>query len=824
VRLAPLCLSVLGAACLLGAGPAGSTSEVIEKDIAKQLQDAMAAKTDDAAEAKFREAETILKGAAARLDPLIKDFLDADIMRNRGTAGVTIWQRDRKQTQALDSAQLLLRKALGIYRKLLLDYSDKADRIRERIDTTDPAANREFKDVWLRICWTKYWLAWTAYNLGISSDATQDRTEYFSEAIKQFNAFTAEGYKNDPMIIKCFRGQAMCLLELREPDKALDLLKNATEANTPHDLYSQIVALRFKACRSLPSPEAAQQADALAQRYLDSLKPEHRWDPAELRMAVECAQYLARQADPKTNPATYMTFKTRLEKIARLVAPYGDPWKATIESLTKSKTTSPAREHLINARRYYDAKQFREAVAEAQQGLKVPTKDESPQTFTELRYLILASYWNQKEWRSGHLAAFDFLKAHKSDPRARDVCVKAFQAGIEALAAQPPLTQKEFQLFLDYADREFHGAVDAQKVVYRQGYQLIQAKQFREAQGTFAKVPVYGIAYAAFYESENLATQARRDPAAVAELLKSSAEALRRFMTTTAPGQMSPEDERTAANALNLALITGKRLLALPDPSPRVAESLLESLDKWLWAKEKAVKKREALRLAVSVRTGDVADALKRVDGLLAKPDPNDSDLAESLTAIADPLETHYQRCLRQSDAATASALGERLVSIYSFLCRYAARGRDAASNEQAIATGRRLASWLLRMERYDAAIQQYLWLLQKVPVNKAGDLIRGLGLAYEAKKNYVEAIKQWGLLSGPAGFKEETEGWFEARYHLITCHMEAGHQDQAQMLTREFCLMCPKGATGDWAKRFEALVRKVGPGPAAGNPPVSLQ
>lgn len=809
-------LAALVAGCLLATFFACPAWATVESDIDKLLDSVSKARTDAEAEAKFREAETKLQNAGGSLDAQTRAFLEANIKRNRGTVGVTAWRRDRKQVKTLETARQYLRQAQDQYEKLLGEYSDKAEKIRDDLAGADPNTNPEFKNVWFRILGTKYWLAWTAYNLGMSEESTREREGYFSQAIEQFKAFTTEAYKED-VVKQCFRGQAMCLLEMRKPAEALDLLKEATEANTPPELYHQIAALRFKAYQSLPSADAMQQADAFAQGYFDSRKPAPGLDDTELRMAVEWAQYLATQTDPKTNPASYQAYKTRLDKVARLVVPYDNPWKAAVEALTKTRTTSPAMDRLVNARRNYDARQYREAVAEAQQGLLVPPKDENPQTFADLRYLILASYWNQKEWRSAHLAACDFLKAHKADSRARgDVCTRAFQAGLEALSAQPPLTQAEFQTFLDLADRDFRGVVDTQKAVYRQGFQMLQAKQFREAQRILAKVPVsspsyrmaqYGIAYALFYESEGLAAQAKHDPVAVAGLLKSASEALYQFMT--APGQMSAEDEKTAANALNLAIIIGRRLLALPDPSPQVAATLVDRLDKWPWVGTQAAKKREALRLAISVRTGNVADAIKRVDGLLAKQDPTDSDLAQALNAVADPLEAHYDRCVRQNDAATASAVAERLMGIYSFLYSYSARGRDAASTEQTLATGRRLAHWLLRLERYDPAIQQYTWLLQKVPANKAADLMRGLALAYEAKKLYDKAIEQWGPLS--RGLTVGSDDWFEARYHLVNCHVLAGHDEQAKKLMQEFYLLYPKGTGGDRGKPFEALGRKVG-------------
>jgi tetratricopeptide (TPR) repeat protein len=141
---------------------------------------------------------------------------------------------------------------------------------------------------------------------------------------------------------------------------------------------------------------------------------------------------------------------------------------------------------------------------------------------------------------------------------------------------------------------------------------------------------------------------------------------------------------------------------------------------------------------------------------------------------------------------------------VYDDLLRRVRQHADAAVREREVAVRTRLARNLQRVGRNQEAIQQYRWLRKKLPPERSGAVLRQLALAYEAAHQHAEAIELWRQLA--RGLTEHTEGWYEARYHIIHCHHVLGHDEHARKVYDYFVIQHPEVRLPAWRVRFDDL------------------
>jgi len=178
------------------------------------------------------------------------------------------------------------------------------------------------------------------------------------------------------------------------------------------------------------------------------------------------------------------------------------------------------------------------------------------------------------------------------------------------------------------------------------------------------------------------------------------------------------------------------------------------------------------------------------------------------VTAIADPMEKEYHRLVSIKKHTAADRLAQRLLKLYTFLLDHVAKRSDAEPAQQ-IAIRRRVARCHDRLRQPAEALAHYEWLRTQVPIETAGDVLRGLALAYQATEQYDKAAEAWGTLS--KGLPKRSDGWFEARHGLIQCHMKAGDVDHARKLMKLFRLVHAKIDSKAWAAEFDALGKELG-------------
>jgi len=807
----------------------------VQAQIAELLDRATTAETD--AEKMLAQAENLLWRGRHSLDKLGSGFLSADITRTRGRVCLIAWQRDADNTAQRDEAKRFLMKAREEYEQLKERADEEAAELLDKVRKGKPERNPAYRRALGLRSRANYAIAWTDYNLGLVADGAE-RASHIDSAIERFKPFTSGGYRSHPIVADCFLGQALCYYELGRYGDVTSLLEPAEADNTPEMIFKRMTYLRLK---SYQQQSRHRQLDEAADKYFASLADKNKLDSIELGMAVEWARSLAALAgDPEANPY-YKQYQNRLDRVAKMVYPYGDPWRSELAEVAGKTAGSSLFTCLIVARGHFTAGRYAEALGEIAKcldaaGGRTPDADES--LLADLRYTQAAAAWNLKRWHQAHRYAFEFLRYHAGDRRADDVCSRGLQAGLKAIeqktqADGPGVDAADFLRFLTFAEKNLPENPEVLKAAWYRGNLLLKAGKYAEAEQALQAIepssPVYryaqyGLALAAFKQAEVIAQAEKKDPAARAKLLARSAGAVRQYVEAAAGGL--PADEHEAAQAMiDVALATGQHLLDLPAPDHRATLALLrhvESLVKALGEPDRVADQRLALSIEAYIVAGQLDAAGRQIDAVLDYR-AGSAHAARAFANIADTLEERYERLMQDNQDAQARRLGERLLGIYTFLLDYVSRSKDAAVADQEIPVRRRLARALLRQGNHRAAISHYEWLLGKVPLEKAGDVLQGLATAQEELRDYDSAAKTWRTLA--RGLEDNSEGWFEARYHLILCHHKAGRQEHARKLLAYFRLQCPHIASEVWRRQFDALEQELagprpgGSGPSAAHP-----
>ncbi|MGB2820357.1 MAG: hypothetical protein WBF17_05215, partial [Phycisphaerae bacterium] len=460
----------LGAGCMLAVCGAAAGAEAIDVRIGRLLSEARSAASPADAEVKFRQAEKLLGDVGRGIDSTTRGFLQADILRARGRIAVMAWQRDPTDETLRGKAMKDLNQAIDDYARLVKVCEDRLDALEVRLGHADPSRNKQWQTLRGQISRANYCEAWSHYNLGLIAEDDARRKGRFNQAIERFSSFTAEGYRNHPIVADCFLGQALCHYELKQYFQVLELLKPVRASNTPAGIFKRMTYVLIKSAQAYGSYLVAENS---AKQYFDALPGSHRLDAIELGMALERARCLSRLADPQQNPEYHKLFRERLDAVAKTVYSCGDPWRAELGRILGRGIGATPLECLSRALSLFKSGKFAEAAAEAEKGIMTATNKTDPVVLADLRYARTAAVTNQGKHLETFRAAAEFLRRHPGDRRAGGLCRTALLAGREALKAEPPLPQGEFLDFLAWMEKQFPSRPEVKELTWHRAAVLL---------------------------------------------------------------------------------------------------------------------------------------------------------------------------------------------------------------------------------------------------------------------------------------------------------------------------------------------------------------
>lgn len=812
----------------LGALAAAAQDKVVS-EITTRLDAAVSASSTQHASSLIREAEAIFQSPRARnMSELSRQFLRAELGRTHGRVAAMSWQRlepgDPRRATYRDEARRWLAKAMSG----LQDLRHRAERARREHEERLDKRKQDYKSdgLWREAAYYErlacHNAAWTEYTTAkLAGPASRD--SHLRKAIELFMTFGDHLF--DPFNANAAFGRGMCLLELKAYGQLITFLKDTLADH--HELegalrrrergtsYKRLVHLLLRAYEARRDRDKLEES---AERYFSELTPSHRDDGLDEAMRALRKRNLA--AMGRSAPE----------------APAGQ---------TKAPARDTARSTLEAARRHFGNRQYRQAAAVAEQGLRTlarlpaivraqPTRDgRATSVGSDLRYIRAAAYWNIGRWLEAYNSAYEFLRHHPSDTRvaSRDVsgreepgmCRIAFEAALRARKGKPGLSTSDFVAFLDYIENRFPDEEGAKKAPYYRGLAYVGDSQHTKAIRVFRDIP----RTSPFYRRARyaLGLSAYRLVEAEPRWLKLAVHDVTQCLGALAgdPSTWQEPDRPLAQSGAKLAVATARRLLALRPPGHRDALALIDRAAALQGVGDGIDEELLALRVACNAVAGKTGEAAKLVESL-GDGDATDH-VARAFASVADHLEQAHDRLAEAGRRTEASQMANILVGVYSTVLRHRDGHQDAAMRKVQLSCRRRLARSLLRLGRHREAIPHYEWLLgrdlpedekaPRVPRSTSGDLFRGLALAYEGlaresqssrerAEAYEAAIATWRELA--RGTRTATDEWLEARYHLIRAYLLNGQPQRAGDLLRYLRAQCPRLKAEEWKTRFHEL------------------
>jgi tetratricopeptide (TPR) repeat protein len=515
---------------------------------------------------------------------------------------------------------------------------------------------------------------------------------------------------------------------------------------------------------------------------------------------------------------------SQLDVLIMQLADCGEPWATQlVEILANHPRQSPAMAS-VQVRALFAAGRFEQALATARQSLTVENAGGiDPKIRAELRWGAAAAAWNLNDWPLACAEARVFVEEYSEDRRARDMAVRALQAGLLAASASSAWEQLHLDALVDYLRKTYPDLPELADLPWQRGMLFIQHGQYAQAQAVLREVepssPLYGrsrygFALALYKQVESGPRPARADEA----VLRQAAEAMGQFFGSAQ--EMRPDDE-LAQPAVRLGLALAQRLLGLDQPAQEPAAALLTQLEAWPASGQHARHSRLAVALELACVQGDPIAISEQVQQGVRLVDP-DVHLVRALTLGIASLERQRQEALETSDHTRAKVHGQMLRAVYQLVLTRPEIYEEAQRPDQLQAIHVRLGHLLRDMGEPQLAMSSYERVLAQIPAKKAGDVLRGVALCHEDLGQWDKAMEVWARLS--AGLARATPDWYEARYHqILTCH-RSGQSAKARQLLAYLRLQYPTINQEPWQQSFDKLHTTLNPastpaelGPAPG-------
>ncbi len=787
---------------------AQTTQPDLVERIGSLLTAAREAETYPAADRHLDAAEKLYRDRGGSLDLTDRRFVRADLLAARGRAAATAWRRDPEGRAHLPPiATRALNEATAEYGRIVELCERRLDGLEVRLGHELARRHAKWQELGGLISRANYREAWAHYHLALVTDDADARRRRLTEAVERFRGFTVNGYRNHPIVGRCFLGQALCLQELGRPYAVLELLDDVKASNTPPDLLRRLTYLKMHAAGAYGSHLACEQAAA---EYFGSVEPTRRLGDVELAMCIERAKCLAALADPARNPEFHGAFRRRLNAVVERINAHGEPWTAELRRVLGKAEGGSAFAADRRARELFDAGRYDEAADTAREALAADPAGMTPAVRADLTYALAAAEINAARPGRAVDAAAAFADAFPDDPRLGRLGAALLDAAEAARARQPPMPADRYDELLAAIGRAFP---DIPEVRWRRAELALRRGRDQQAVDLLKSVgpdsPIHLLAlYARAVAAARTAAPADTNAPAHADL-DAAAEAIVRFADAADARELTGPQARAARAVTEAAVLIARGYLALPPPAARRASALLNRVGAMGAAADTAADARRLLGLRAALLTAEPGEAAARIEALL-DPRLDAARAPADLLSLAADLRDRFHRLADAGRSDDAAPLGDLAASIYRAVLARARRSDATAVPASRVPALRlALAETLLRLGRAGEALDHYRRLASRPGLGRSPAVLRGLALSYERQREYARAERHWATLA--RGLDEGSNRWAEARYHWYRCLRDRGLRGRAARLLAYFRLQHPRIADPAWRRRFDDLAADLG-------------
>ncbi len=804
--------------CLAVAQPTAGALPSIEPtaraEIAELLAEARDTEYSADALAKLREAESRINAERSEIPPIPLKYLEADIARTRGNI---LYRRSRlsmEDTAPLDEAREQFERALEHFEQVETLGAETMEAI-EAKRGKDVSRHRGWNEAQEYRVRSRYTAAWVRYQLGQCASDPVERKLHFDQAIDGFSEFVDMGYFRQPIIVESYLGTALCLLEMERYRDVIELLEEAERAKTPPHLYKPIMLARIRAWHALGDEARVIEA---VDDTLGRLDPDDDWTSTDIELLIHQASAYARSTASPRDERQRAARRERLIGILDTLYARGDPARSQLlRTLGENDLDVPVA-LLADAYAHQEQNDLSEALKSAWRGLTLVETVTDPELRKTMHadhlHLLVALHWKAGEWAEVHELSCAFIGQYPRDFRAADVCVRGIHAGLLAMEQEPPLEEETFFDCLAVAKREFPDLMEAQKGEWYRAARLLADGRYLEVIEQLIDVPpespayresLYGVIYASVLLAEQGANPATSRPAdEIGKHLERARESLNTYVALTTK-RPPPAGDELSARVVAAAVVLARQLLNRDDAEAVSVLAVLDAIETLPDITHESLDARLALRIEAHMARGDTEAATRVVDEALKKF-ASGAAMIRAMTAAASPLEERLDQLAENREHDRAALVARQLVRLYEHLLSEAQqRGADS---KQTLALRQRLAGAYRQAGEHAKAIELYSRLAESGDPRQLGNVLRGLALSHEGARSYEQAIPLWRRLS--KALPARTEGWYEARYHLIRSYQLLGRRDHARKLIQLFLLQNTETLEPPWRERFERLDREL--------------
>ncbi len=747
---------------------------------------------------------------AERLDELAVAFLRAQVMQVRGRIRLVHWREGEHRENDRRLAYEDLTAAREGMQAVWEQSDEELKVLREKYRSNAPKQSRwrQLQNYLSRIHYTK---AWIDYSLGLLIPKEQAPEKHFRRAMNTFETFTSDGYQPHPVVADCFLGVGLCLYELGEHQRILELLNvnRVTPDNTPVRIFRRMTRLRIKAAQAIPSHLHVINA---AQQYLESLPAESGMSAGDLQLSLAWAKSIKVFLSSSVPQAYRESLFHQRRRLIMMVYSYGDAWREALLQELEPIETPDVLTELLQSRVHFSRQEYVPALKAAVNCLERGEGSLPAAYLPDLYFLHAASNWNLQHWQAAYISARAFVVKFPDDDRRGRMGSIVLQGGYRALQANQ-VSADEFQNALREM-KEFAWPDDmkdamtwyeAKTLLDRKLYEnALQVLETIEKSSLQFSLALYGCALAHF-ERAVLLIKRHGDEAVYRDrILLHLNDTITNLETFIALGAET-DSESLRQGMLTIGLAAAQTALTLDPPAYEPAQKAVHVLETDLSSEQEFAGQRQALKLAAFARE-DIEATCEAIMEIIEER-ADEEPFLRALITIANIYEQAVREDAGALGTSTMEKVNQCLLAVYEYLSGIERVNRFSEGLDE-YALRKRTADVMMRLGQYDFAAAHYEWLMKQSRRGDTATIERELALAYTMTQDYKASLTYWRRLTRirPGG----SAGWFEGYYYMIKAYRHLDQHDKAVQLLNYVRLRYPDIENETWREAFMRLSEEI--------------
>ena len=721
---------------------------------------------------------------------------------------------NKEKIKVYSTIRNTLKRNLAINeKKILFIQENKLDKLK---DPAEFFKSNEWQNPQYLISIASYWMGWNGY-YGCLQLPENDalRKELLEEAIKGFSRAFID-FEEEDVIVRSLLGRALCHGQLKAYESAKkDFSTVKRRLGKDHPLYIRCLYEENRILYATGNLELALRGiDEIREDYDKKIPPELAVGIDQLKAKILAGFLVKPNQEDRPSERTVDPSKDRifrgLKQLAEQPNGMNEFYRYVRENSDRMGHLSYSALGPVGAMGvgdvFFEKKDFNRAL-----DYYLPLSAESPKILFEKMDLIrlrIAYIFSRKEkWKDAVSVLKDFHKKFPDSYLLEQAIPLYYTAATNHYRQNSG--KEAYKQFIDsalvYVTRCRGKCPDLSEAHFQLGQYYEKTGKPREAVKEFLRVDK---------DSPNL-------PIAQYYLLKNFVERLEQMKKT---GQIpSREGDQIFSDGLGVAksykgIFSGGKLtgsmkrihpqmvilqaeLLTFDPNDRCEEILagLKDFESQFPKERPLFAKAFQMRASCYIHLGKI-DHLNSEMVHFTASGPLDKNRYDALRDLANTFYYQAEETRKKHPIDTSEKNAQAALMLYQHLYQLSCDHSDYKNNCDAIQL--RMARVYIENDKLDQAEVLYQDILKRNLLS--ADALYGLGLLYEKKEQWEEALATWRRFSD--GVKEGTYHWYESRYKTALAHMKLGHEKKACDILNITMVLHPDFGNDELYRKYQEL------------------